>query len=227
MYYDGPELAAMLDAVVLRPEYTRGQVEEICNEAAQHGFALVSALSQWLPLVRDCLRGTRVAPGVAVGFPLGASTAAKVAETRQAIADGAQEVDVVAQVGALRSGEYDYYRRDLATMVAVARDRALVKVIVETCFLSEEEKKQACLLVMEAGADFIKTSTGFGPAGAAVADVRLFAELGRGHLQVKAAGGIKTLDQVKDFIRAGASRLGTSSGAKILADLNRQGGLEV
>lgn len=227
MLLDEKSLAAMLDAVVLRPEYTNAQVEEICRQAAEHGFALVSALSQWLPLVEDCLRGTGVSPGGAVGFPLGASTGAKVAETKQALADGAREIDVVAQVGALRSGELDYYRRDLEAVVGVARGLAPVKVIVETCYLNAEEKRLACLLVLESGADYIKTSTGFGPAGAQTKDVRLFARLAQGRIGVKAAGGIRTLAQVAEMIKAGASRLGTSHGPAILAELKAQGGLEV
>lgn len=224
MDLDVQALAGMLDSVVLRPEYTRTQVEAICAEAAEHGFALVSSLPQWLPLIADCLRGTKVAPGGAIGFPLGSSTAAKVAETKQAIADGAREIDMVAQIGALRSGELAYYRRDIEAVVAAARGRAQVKVIVETCYLNEEEKRLACILVMEAGADFIKTSTGFGPAGAQVEDVRLFSQMAQGRIQVKAAGGIKTLAQVREFLQAGAQRIGTSSGAKIIAELKEQGG---
>ena len=134
---------------------------------------------------------------------------------------------MVAQIGALRSGELDYYRRDIEAVVAAARGQAQVKVIVETCYLNEDEKRQACILVMEAGADFIKTSTGFGPAGAQVEDVRLFAHLAQGKIAVKAAGGIRTLAQVREFLLAGARRIGTSSGAKIIAELKEQGGIEI
>ncbi|MTI94550.1 MAG: deoxyribose-phosphate aldolase [Firmicutes bacterium] len=219
MILDANTLARKIDVVVLRPEYTAQQVKEICARAVEHNFALVSALSQWLPVVADCLQGTGVAPGAAIGFPLGASTAAKVAETKQALADGAREIDMVAQIGALVSGDLDFYRRDIEAVVATAQGKAPVKVIVETCYLSAEQKRQACQQVIAAGADFIKTSTGFGPAGAQVEDVRLFSQLAEGRIQVKASGGIKTLEQVQEFLTAGANRIGTSAGPQILAQL--------
>lgn len=218
------ELAARIDSVVLRPEYSRAQVEEICAQAAEHNFALVSVLSQWVPLVSSCLKGTGVAVGGAIGFPLGASTVAKVAETRQVIADGAVEIDMVAQIGALISGEDDCYRRDIEAVLAAAKDRALVKVIVETCYLNQEQKRRACELVLEAGADFIKTSTGFGPTGAQVEDVRMFAQMAGDRLRVKAAGGIKTLEDVQAMLGAGAVRIGTSSGPKLIAQLKEMEG---
>lgn len=213
------EIGRLIDSVALKPTLTYAEIETICAQAIANNFAIVSAASSYIPMVAKLLAGSSVRTGASIGFPLGnSSTAAKVAETLQAIKDGADEIDMVAQIGALRSGDYDFYRQDIAEVVKAAKGKAIVKVIVETCYLTQEEKAKACALVIETGADFIKTSTGFGPAGAQLADVELFSRIAGGRIQIKASGGIKTLRQLESFVEAGATRIGTSSGSEIVAE---------
>lgn len=217
------EVGQLIDGGAHHPALTYDEIKNICNEAIRYNFAIVSASSSRIKLVKDLLKGSLVKTGVCVGFPFGcSSTESKVSETLQAIKDGASEIDMVAQIGALKSGDYNFYKKDIREVVEVAKGRAIVKVIVETCYLSQEEKKKACELIIDAGADFIKTSTGYGPAGAKLEDVLLFSKIASGRIQIKAAGGIRTLKQLESFLEAGATRIGTSSGAAIVQEVKTE-----
>ncbi|ADN02711.1 deoxyribose-phosphate aldolase [Spirochaeta thermophila] len=212
-------LAKMIDHTLLKPTATRAQIEALCDEAVRYGFASVCVNSWWVPLAAKRLSGSGVMVCTVVGFPLGAaSTEAKAYEAAQAVVQGAREVDMVINLGLLKGGEYDLVREDIRAVVDAAAE-AHVKVIIEACYLSDEEKRRACLLAEEAGAHFVKTSTGFGPSGATVEDVRLMREVVGESLGVKAAGGIRSLETALAMIEAGASRLGTSSGVSIVAEL--------
>jgi len=213
------KVGQLIDGSAHHPALTYDDIKKICEEAVQNNFILVSASSSRIRLVKKLLMGSSIKTGVCVGFPFGCnSTESKISETLQAIKDGATEIDMVAQISALKSKDYDFYKRDIKEIVDVAKGKAIVKVIIETCYLSQEEKIKACELIIEAGADFIKTSTGYGPAGATLEDVSLFSRIANGRIQIKAAGGIRTLKQVEAFLEAGATRIGTSSGAAIVQE---------
>ena len=213
------ELFSHVDHTLLKPEATPAQIETLCAEALEHQTASVCVNSSYVPLARKLLNG-RVKVCAVVGFPLGAmSTQAKAFETAQAIRDGADEIDMVIHIGQLKAGNTDYVLEDIRAVKAAAGDRIL-KVIVETCLLTEEEKITMCRLVTESGAEYIKTSTGFSTGGATFDDVRLFRQhVGEG-VKIKAAGGIRTREDMEEFLRLGASRLGTSSAVKILCGRN-------
>ncbi len=213
-------LAALIDHTLLRPEAARGDIEKLCEESRLLGFATVCVNPAWVALSVERLRGSAVKVATVTGFPLGAtSTAAKRAEAGSAIRAGAMEIDMVMNVGAMKSAEYDWVGNDMRGVAEVCRaGGALLKVILENAYLSDEEKKAACRLAQEAGADFVKTSTGFGPSGATAADVRLMREVVGDKMGVKAAGGIRTLADALRLLDAGASRLGTSSSVAILAE---------
>ena len=191
---------------------------KVCREARQYGFASVCVNPYWVPLVKTELAGTRVLVCTVVGFPLGAtSTESKVAETAAALRSGAQEIDMVINIGALRSGELEAVKTDIRQVVKVAHDaRAIVKVILETALLDDNQKVVACSLAKLAGADFVKTSTGFGPSGATAHDVALMRQVVGPEMGVKAAGGIRTLDDLRKMAEAGASRIGASASVKIV-----------
>lgn len=213
-----PELARYIDHTLLKAEATPAQVEALCDEAAAHGFAAVCVNSGHVARCAERLQGSQVAVGSTVGFPLGAMlSAAKAQEARLAIEAGATEIDMVLPVGMLKAGELHAVYDDIAGVVEVCRaGGALCKVIFETALLTDAEKVTACLLCAEAGADYVKTSTGFGPGGATVEDVALMRHVvgeGRG---VKAAGGIRTYADAMAMIAAGASRIGASAGIQIL-----------
>jgi len=214
------ELARYFDHTLLKPEATRAQVEALCLEAIRYGFFAVCINPCYIPLAAPILRGTGVKICSVVGFPLGATLPeVKAFEAERAIAMGADEVDMVMNIGALKSGDYALVREDIARVVAVTRGAgALVKVILETALLTQDEKVMACKLAMEAGADFVKTSTGFGPGGATVEDVRLMRETVGEKMGVKAAGGISSLDQALAMIEAGANRIGASRSVKIIQE---------
>jgi deoxyribose-phosphate aldolase len=211
-------IAALIDHTILRADATRADVVRACAEALDLGFATVCVNSYWIPVVATELAGSTVSPCAAVGFPLGAmSTEGKLAETRAALRDGAREIDMVLNIGALRDGDFATVRSDIDALVNIChRENALLKVILETALLSDDQKRSACRLAKTAQADFVKTSTGFGPAGATVADVRLMREAAGGGVRVKASGGIRSLTDLLAMVDAGADRIGTSSGVAIM-----------
>lgn len=211
-------LAPMIDHTILKPDARREDVSQLCREALQHGFAAVCVNPFWVRQVAGILKGSAVKTCSVVGFPLGATpTDVKAYETRRAIFDGAQEIDMVINIGALKSGDFSLVEQDILEVVRVAAEQgAVVKVILETCLLSQEEKIAACQLARRALADFVKTSTGFSSGGATIDDVRLMKEIVGDCLKVKASGGIRSLADARAMIKAGANRIGTSSGVKIV-----------
>ena len=218
MQITAPGLARLIDHTLLRGDATREDVLRLCGEALQHNFASVCVNPYWVPLAAAQLTGSQVKVCTVVGFPLGAtSTAAKVAETEAALRDGAQEIDMVQNIGALRSGDPDAVKADIAAVVEAAhRAGAIVKVILETGLLEDHHKTAASKLAKMAGADFVKTSTGFGPSGATVQDVELMCAAVGPDMGVKASGGIRTLDDAQKMIAAGATRIGASASVKII-----------
>ncbi len=214
----GAELALLIDHTILKPDATQAQIRQFCSEAREHGFRSVCVNSIHVPLVAEQLRGSEVRVCAVVGFPLGAMPSAiKVAETAQAVGFGAQEIDMVIPIGTLRDGHRDAVRADIAA-VRAACPGAVLKVIIETCLLSDDEKRTACRLSVEAGADFVKTSTGFSTSGATVADVALMRAAVGPTIGVKASGGVRTLEAVQSMVAAGADRIGTSSGIAIVTE---------
>jgi deoxyribose-phosphate aldolase len=211
-------VAALIDHTLLRPDATRDDIVKICREAREYNFASVCINPYWVPLAAAELAGSPVKVCTVVGFPLGAtSTEAKVAETEAALRVGAQEIDMVQNVGALRSGDYDAVKSDIAAVVEVShRAGAIVKVILETALLDDNQKAKASILAKLAGADFVKTSTGFGPSGATTHDVELIRLAVGPEMGVKASGGIRTLDDLKKMVAAGATRIGASASVKIV-----------
>lgn len=213
----GSNLAAMIDHTLLKPEATEASIRKLCEEAREYRFASVCVNPTNVALCSGLLKGSGVKVCTVIGFPLGATTPkAKAAETRDAIANGAEEVDMVINVGALKSGNYDLVKRDIQDVVDAAAGKALVKVIIETALLSDEEKVKACLVAKYAGADFVKTSTGFGPGGATVADIELMRRTVGQCMGVKASGGIRDTDTARKMIAAGASRIGASASVAII-----------
>ncbi len=220
------EMAKMIDHALLRPDMTEAEVTAGCELARRYHVASVCVRPCDVALAAILLKGSDVAVGTVVGFPHGSSTTAvKVAEARQALADGATELDMVLNIGALRSGKYDVVLDDIGAVVDAARGRAEVKVILENAYLSTDEKVTACQLAERAGAAYVKTSTGFSPTGFTVADLKLMrASVGPG-VQVKAAHGIRTLATMLEVIDAGATRVGATATATILDHFQkRQGG---
>lgn len=211
-------LARMIDHTLLKPEATRQQVEELCAEAKQYGFASVCINPGYVKLCAQLLRDTIVKVCTVIGFPLGAtSSEAKAFEAERAIRDGAREVDMVINIGMLKSGEYDYVEKDIAAVTSTAHKfDVLAKVIIETGLLTDEEKVKACLLAKRARADFVKTSTGFAKGGATVGDIALMRRVVGPELGVKASGGVRTLEQAKALIESGADRIGASASVKIV-----------
>ncbi len=215
---DKKEMAKYLDDTLLKADATPEQIIAICKEAKEYGCASVCVNSAYVALVAKELAGSDVKTCCVVGFPLGAMTSeAKAFEAKDAIEKGADEVDMVIEVGRAKAGDFDYVKRDIGAVVAAADKKAIVKVIIETCLLTDEEKRQACIAAKEAGADFVKTSTGFSTGGAKVEDIRLMRETVGPDMGVKASGGVRTWDAALAMIEAGASRIGTSSAAGILA----------
>lgn len=211
-------IARMIDHTLLKPEATKQQVEELCAEAKQYGFASVCINPGYVKLCSQLLRDTSVKVCTVIGFPLGAtSTESKTFETERAIKDGAREVDMVINVGMLKSGEFDYVQNDIFAVVHAAhRNNVLAKVIIETGLLTDEEKIKACVLAKRAGADFVKTSTGFAKGGATVGDIALMRLVVGPDLGVKASGGVRTQEQAKALIESGADRIGASASVKIV-----------
>jgi deoxyribose-phosphate aldolase len=219
------DLAHMIDHTLLKPDATAEQVQSLCEEAAEHSFASVCVNPFWVPVCAELLRGTSVMVCTVIGFPLGASSpAVKAHETRRAVADGAEEVDMVINVGALKSGLTDLVRRDIAGVVEAAGPGVTVKVILETASLTDDEKITGCQLSVEARADFVKTSTGFGPGGATAADVALMRRIVGPDVGVKASGGIRDQKKALQMVQAGASRIGASASVKIVRGEAATGG---
>jgi deoxyribose-phosphate aldolase len=211
------DFAAVIDHTLLKPDATRQQIETLCREARQYGFATVCVNPTWVATCARALEGSGVKVCSVVGFPLGAAaTGTKQYEAHRALFDGARELDMVMNVGALKSDDLVLVARDIEAVVATGREAgALVKVIIEAALLTVEEKVAACTVAKAAGADFVKTSTGFGPGGAIVADVALMRRVVGSGMGVKAAGGIRDLASVEQMLAAGATRIGTSSGVQI------------
>ena len=211
------ELAGMVDHTLLKPEATPQQIRKLCREAEQYNFASVCVN----PIhVKQCVKDLqgRIPVATVIGFPLGANhPAIKAGEAHQALSDGAAELDMVINIGMLKSGELEFVEDDIRSVVEAAPD-CLVKVIIEACLLTDEEKITACFLSREAGADFVKTSTGFSSGGAMAEDVALMRKVVGEDLGVKAAGGIRTLEDAKNMIAAGANRIGASAGVKIVGE---------
>jgi deoxyribose-phosphate aldolase len=212
------DLAALIDHTFLRPDAVRSDFVRLCNEAIQHSFAAVCVNSSHVPLCTSLLADRQVPIAATVGFPLGASSpSAKAEEARQAVFDGASEIDMVCAVSALKQGQRDRYVDEIGRVVGAA-DGARVKVILETCLLSDEEKLRGAAWAREAGAAFVKTSTGFGPGGATEHDVRLLRAAVGPEFGVKASGGIRDTETADRMVTAGASRLGTSAGVAIVTE---------
>ena len=214
-------LAAMIDHTFLKPFGTPEDIEQLCAEARQYGFAMVAINPAEVETCARLLLGSPVRVGAAVAFPLGQNTpAVKAYEIRDAIARGAGEIDMVINLRALQAGRLDVLRAEIEDLSAACRPHGILsKVILETCYLTDEQKRCVCQVALQAGVDFVKTSTGFGAAGATLSDVRLMrAEVGQ-NLGVKAAGGIRSLKTALEMIDAGANRIGTSAGVKIMQEL--------
>ena len=206
-----------LDHTLLKRESTQEQIDHLLSEAVEYQFASVCVNPTWVAHCSKTLAGTGVKVCTVVGFPLGANTSSvKAFETKDAIANGADEIDMVINVGQLKSGQYEVVKADIRAVVEASQDK-LVKVIIETCLLTNDEKVKACQLAVSAGADFVKTSTGFSAAGATVEDIVLMRETVGPNIGVKAAGGARSYEDAEAFIEAGATRIGTSSGVAIVS----------
>lgn len=214
------DIASLIDHTLLKPEATPEQIAQVCSEAREYRFASVCVNPVYVKLAWDLLKGSPVKVCSVVGFPLGATPSeVKAFEARRAIRDGASEIDMVIHVGSLKAGADDLVQEDIATVVEACHSGgAICKVILETCFLTEEEKVRGCLLAKRAGADFVKTSTGFGPGGATVEDVALMRRTVGPDMGVKAAGGIRTLEALRQMVAAGATRIGASASVKIMQE---------
>jgi deoxyribose-phosphate aldolase len=211
------EIAKYIDHTLLKPEATKEQVEKLCNEAKQYNFASVCVNPTWVKLASDILKGTDVKVCTVIGFPLGANTPeTKAFEAVNAVTNGAEEIDMVMNIGALKSGDTELVQKDIEAVVNAVKDKALVKVIIETSLLTEDEKVTACQLSVQAGAHYVKTSTGFSTGGATVEDVALMRKTVGPNVGVKASGGVRTAEDAKVMIEAGASRIGASSGTAIV-----------
>lgn len=220
------QVAQLIDLAVLKPDATKGDVLKGCEQAKEWQVKSLVVLPYWLELIVRELNGSEVLPSVVIAFPFGAETTKiKAASAEWAVQVGAVELDMVMAIGKLKSGDDEYVRQDITAVVNSAkslRSDAIVKVILETGFLTDDEKRRASQLVEEAGADFVKTSTGFGPSGATVEDVRLLRQSVSEHIGVKASGGIRNWEKVKALVEAGANRIGTSNAAAILMEVTSE-----
>ncbi|HEY62141.1 MAG: deoxyribose-phosphate aldolase [Anaerolineales bacterium] len=217
------QLAKTIDHSLLKPQLTRDDVIAGCKLAAKYHTATVCVKPCDVKLSVEQLKDSDVKVGTVIGFPHGANkTETKVAEAKAALADGAVELDTVINIGALRSGDADYVRDDIHAVVEAANGKAIVKVILENAYLTDEEKVLACHLAEEAGADFVKTSTGFAPSGATIEDLKLMRASVSPKVQVKAAGGVRSLEAILKVIDVGATRVGATATAKILDEFKKQ-----
>lgn len=216
LQYDKNYIASLIDHTLLKPTATKQDIVKLCEEAKKYGFFAVCVNPMYVSFCKSLLRDTSVKVCTVIGFPLGATTTAvKVFESKEAIDNGADEIDMVINVSALRSKDYNYVLEDISAVREVTKGKIL-KVIIETAYLNEEEKIKACELAKEAKADFVKTSTGFAPTGATVEDVSLMRKIVGLDMGVKASGGIRTIEDVLKMIKAGANRIGTSSSVEII-----------
>ncbi|MEJ2556835.1 MAG: deoxyribose-phosphate aldolase [Anaerolineae bacterium] len=217
------DIARFIDHTLLKPDATQAQIAQLCHEARQYHFAAVCVNPTHIKLCADLLKGSDVAVCTVVGFPLGATPPeVKAYEAQQAIEDGATEVDMVINIGALKGEEYELVERDIAMVTRTCHNNgALCKVIIEAALLTDQEKIRACELAKKAGADYVKTSTGFGPGGATVADVALMRRVVGPGMGVKAAGGIRSYADAKGMVEAGATRIGASAGVRIVQEAKK------
>lgn len=218
------ELAGLFDHTQLKAYASKEDMKKLCEESRENGFRMVAVNSAQVVLCHELLKGSPVHVGAAVGFPLGQTTIeAKAFETKQAIEQGADEIDYVINITELKDGNYGYIRREMETIVSLCREQGVIsKVIFENCYLTDEEKRRLCAVAAQVKPDFIKTSTGFGPSGATIEDVALMKALAGDGIKVKAAGGIRDLDTCLAMIRAGARRIGTSSSLRILKEYDER-----
>ncbi|MGL4818883.1 MAG: deoxyribose-phosphate aldolase [Bacilli bacterium] len=216
--------AKLIDHTALKADTRRAAIEVLCEEAKQHSFASVCVNPTWIPLCAELLEESDVLVCTVIGFPLGANTPeTKAFETRDAVAKGAQEVDMVINIAALKDGDLDLVRHDIRAVVQAAGDKAIVKVIIETCLLTDEEKVTVCRIAKEEGVDFVKTSTGFSTGGATVEDVRLMRQTVGDACGVKASGGVRDQQGMDAMVEAGANRIGTSSGVALVSGRTAEG----
>ena len=214
------EILGIIDHTVLKPDTSNSMIENLCKEALEYDFAAVCVNPYFVKLAKELLQDSNVKVATVIGFPLGANTKeVKAYETIDAIKNGADEIDMVINIGALKNKDYDLVKEDIEAVVEAAKGKAIVKVIIETCLLTEDEKKKACELSLEVGADFVKTSTGFSTGGATVEDVKLMKSVVGNEMGIKASGGIRDLETARRMVEAGATRLGASSGVKIAQEL--------
>jgi deoxyribose-phosphate aldolase len=221
---DREKLAKMIDYTLLKPDATEDDIIKVCKQAIKYDFASVCINPVYVSLATELLKGTAVKVCTVIGFPLGANTPeVKAFEAKNAIEKGAQEIDMVMNIGSLKSGNYELVKKDLTMVIKVAKERNVVtKVILECGFLTDEEKEKACKLAKEAGADFVKTSTGFGPSGATIHDVKILKNVVGKSIGVKAAGGIRSYEDAMMMIKAGADRIGASAGVEIVEGLKER-----
>ncbi|MDF2523514.1 MAG: deoxyribose-phosphate aldolase [Clostridiales bacterium] len=217
---DKKTMASMIDHTILKAGATKEQIVEICSQAKEYNFASVCVSPCFVKLAAKELKDSKVKVCTVIGFPLGAnSTQVKAFEAKKAVEEGAHEVDMVIQVGALKEGDFKYVQNDISEVVK-ASEGAHIKVIIETCYLTDEEKIKTCEIAKKAGANFVKTSTGFGTGGATASDIELMRKTVGDELGVKASGGVRSLQEALVMIKAGANRIGTSSGVSILKEMN-------
>ena len=213
------DLAKMIDHTNLKASTVKEEILKLTKEAKDYQFASVCVNPTWVELAAQELRGTDVKVCTVIGFPLGANTKeVKVFETKDAIEKGAEEIDMVINIGKLKDGDYDYVESEIAGVVEASKGKAIVKVIIETCLLTDDEKKQVCSLAVKAGADFVKTSTGFSTGGATIEDIALMKQTVGAHVGVKASGGIRSKEDAQAMVHAGATRIGASSGIAIVTE---------
>lgn len=211
------DISKAIDHTLLKPDASKAGIRKLCKEAALYGFKAVCVNPSHVVLCKELLKGTDVKVATVVGFPLGANTTeTKVFETKDSVLKGADEIDMVINIGAIKEGDYKLVEDDIKAVVDACRGQAIVKVIIETCLLTDDEKRKACELSMSAGAHFVKTSTGFSTGGATVEDVALMKSVVGDNLEVKASGGVRDRETAIKMIEAGATRIGTSSGIKII-----------
>ena len=221
-YINRRELASYIDHTLLKPDVVSSQIEKLCHEAILYSFASVCINPCHVLAAKKFLVGSDIKICTVVGFPLGATfTEVKAVEAAQAIENGADEIDMVINIGALKDANYDYVEKDIKAVYEVCKGKSLLKVIIETCLLDDEQKIKACELAVSAGADFVKTSTGFSKSGAVITDVELMKKTVGDNVGVKASGGIRDLHTAIKMIDAGATRLGTSSSVNIINELSK------
>jgi deoxyribose-phosphate aldolase len=214
------EIAKLIDHTLLRADATVNDIEKLCSEALQFGFHSVCVHPFFVPMVRDMLSGSVVRVTTVIGFPLGMTfTRVKVCEAIEALLKGSDELDIVMNIGMAKSGQWSAVKEDISDVISATRG-GVRKIIIETCSLNRDERVKAAEMVLDSGAEFIKTSTGFGPGGATREDIRLIKSIVKNECAIKASGGIRTLRQVREFLDAGARRIGTSAGVEIMKELS-------